>query len=224
MKVLIAGGGRTGEQLASLLLGNHHHVRLIEHRREILALLHRELPTEVIYEGDPTDPMVLEQAALGDCDVVAACTDNDADNLVLCQFAKVFYNVRRTIARVNNPRNAWLFDDKFHVDFALNQAHILAALIEEEMAPHELVTLLKLQRGRYALVEERIPAGSPAIGVAIKDLDLPAECVIAAILRGGDLVVPRGLTVLAAEDEILCITDQAGAARLAALLAPRPGL
>jgi trk system potassium uptake protein TrkA len=218
MRVLIAGGGRTGEQLADLLLAAHHEVLVVEKRREVLVRLHRELPTEVIYEGDPTDPVVLEQAGLAAADVMAAVTEDDADNLVLCQFAKVFHNVRRTIARINNPRNAWLFDEKFHVDFALNQAQILSALIQEEMTPRELVTLLKLERGRYALVEERIPAGSPVVGRAIRDLGLPEECVIAAVLRGGELVVPRGDTHLEADDELLAITNQAGAAQLGALL------
>lgn len=217
MKVLIAGGGRTGEQTAKLLLANEHQVLVVEGRREVLARLHRELPTENIYQGDPTDPMVLEQAGIGDADVVAAVTDNDADNLVLCQFAKVFYQVGRTIARVNNPRTAWLFDAKFHVDFALNSAGILAALIEEGMSANELVTLLKLQRGKYSLVEEKIQPGAPAVGQELRNLQLPAECVISAIIRGGDLIVPRGLTTLAAGDDVLAITDQAGAAELVKL-------
>ena len=218
MNVMIAGGGRTGEQLAALLLANDHNVRIVEQRREILALLHRELPTEVIYEGDYTDPVVLEQAGISGVEVFAACTSEDHTNLVLCNYAKRFYGARRTIARVNNPRNAWLFDEKFNVDFALNQAQILASLIEEEMTPHELVTLLKLQRGKYSLVEEIIADDSPVVGEAIRVLPLAAECVIAAILRGGDLVVPRGDTLLEAGDKILSITDREGADRLAAVL------
>ncbi len=130
MFILIAGGGRTATQLASLLISQNHHVRIIEHRQEVLARLHRDIPTEVIYEGNATDPHILEQAGIHQVDVLAACTSSDVENLVLCYFGRTRYKVRRTIARVNNPRNAWLFDQKFHVDAALNQAEILATLIE----------------------------------------------------------------------------------------------
>jgi trk system potassium uptake protein TrkA len=218
MFVLIGGGGRTGTQLATLLLAQNHEVHLVEHRREVLTRLHRELPTESIYEGSPTYPLVLEQAGIRQAGMVAACTDNDADNLAICFLARVRYETPRTIARINNPRNAWLFDHKFHVDAAVNQAEIMAVLIEEEMSPGAMMTLLKLHRGDYALVEERITAGAEAIGVAIKDLALPAHCVIAGIIRHDNLVVPNGLTTFEVGDEVLAVTDQAGARQLAALL------
>jgi trk system potassium uptake protein TrkA len=220
MFVLIAGGGRTGAQLASLLMAQNHEVHLIEHRREILTRLHRELPTEVIYEGYPTDPHLLEQAGIAQAQVMAACTSNDADNLALCYIARTRYNVPRNIARIYNPRNAWLFDQKFHVDAAFNQADILASLIEEEMSPGAMMTLLKLQRGNYSLVEEKIPPGAKAIGIAIKDLALPEHCVIATIIRNGKIVLPRGLTTFEVGDEVLAITDRHGAVELAKLLAP----
>lgn len=220
MFVLIAGGGRTGAQLAVLLTAQNHEVHLIEHRREILSRLHRELPTELIFEGYPTDPQLLEQAGIQRAQVLAACTSDDADNLVLCFLARTRYSVPRTIARIYNPRNAWLFDQKFHVDAAFNQADILASLIEEEMSPGAMMTLLKLRRGEYSLVEEKIPSGAQAIGVAIKDLDLPEQCVIAAILRDGQIVLPRGLTTFNVGDEVLAITDRQGARELAKLLAP----
>jgi trk system potassium uptake protein TrkA len=219
MEVMIAGGGRTGSQLALLLLGQGHQVHLIEHRREILAHLHREVPTEVILEGDATDPQVLEHAGITKVDVLAACTPSDADNLVLCHMARTRYQVPRTIAQINNPRNSWLFDEKFHVDVALNQSQILASLIEEEMSMGDMMTLLKLRRGEYSLVEEKVPAGAKAVGVAIKDLALPEQCVIAAILRRGKMIVPRGITELQVGDEVLAVTDRAGADQLATLLA-----
>ncbi len=219
MFVLIGGGGRTGAQLAALLLAQNHQVHLVENRREILARLHRELPTEVIFEGYPTDPLTLEQAGIQRAEMLAACTSDDADNLAICFLARSRYNVPRTIARINNPRNAWLFDQKFHVDAAVNQAEIMASLIEEEMPPGAMMTLLKLHRGHYSLVEERIPPGAPAIGVSIIDLALPRECVIAAIIRQGEIVMPRGLTTFQEGDEVLAVTDQAGAAELARLFA-----
>jgi len=220
MFVFIAGGGRTGAQLASLLLTEGHQVRLIEHRPELLTYLHRELPTEVIYEGDATSPQVMEEAGIHKAQVFVAATSNDASNLAMCYQARKLFSVPRIIARINNPRNAWLFDDTFHVDVALNHANLLAHLIQEEMSMGDMMTLLKLRRGRYALVEEKVPPGAKAIGVAIKDLGLPEECVIAAIIRKGKVVLPRGNAVFEAEDEILAITDPDGAHRLAELLAP----
>ena len=221
MFVLIAGGGRTGTTLATLLLEQDHQVRIVEARKEILVHLHREIPTEVIYEGIPTDPATLEQAGIQKAQVVAACTTSDADNLTICFLARQQYNVGRTIARINNPRNAWLFDEKFNVDVALNTAEIMASMIEEEMSLGDMMTLLKLRRGRYSIIEEKIPAGAPAVGIAIKDLQLPDECIIAAIIRNGKVVLPRGITTLKVGDEVLAVVDPEGSEKLAALFAPQ---
>ncbi len=172
----------------------------------------------MIVEGDPTNPEVLEQAGIAHADVMAACTTKDEVNLVLAYFARSRYNVPRTISRVNNPRNAWLFTKAFEVDVALNQAEILARLIEEEMSLGDMMTLLKLRRGHYSLVEEKIADGARGIGIAIKDLGLPDHCVIAAIIRNGEVMIPRGISVLEAGDEVLAITDTSGAKQLAELL------
>jgi trk system potassium uptake protein TrkA len=214
MFVLIAGGGLTAAHLATLLVQQNHQVRLIEHRREVLTSLHRELLTEVIYEGVPTDPQVLEQAGIRDADVLAACTSNDVENLVLCFFGRTRYHVPRTIARINNPRNAWLFDQKFHVDVALNQSDILATLIEEEMSLGDMMILLRLRRGRYSLVQEKVHEAAPAVGVALKDLQLPPNSVIAAILRQNEMLIPRGITQFQAGDEVLAIVDREAAEEL----------
>lgn len=220
MFVVIGGGGRTGTQLATLLVAQNHEVHLVEHRRNILARLHRELPTEVIYEGYPTDPLMLEQAGIKAAHMVAACMDEDANNLAMCYMARTRYKVPRTIARINNPRNAWLFDKTFHVDAAVNQAEIMASLIEEEMAPGSMLTLLKLQRGNYSLVEEIIAPGAKAVGVALKDLPIPENCVIAAVIRNEQIVTPRGLLVFEVGDEVLAVADPNGTIELAKLLTP----
>ena len=222
MIVLIAGGGRTGTQLATLLLAQNHDVHVVEDRKDVLARLHREIPTEVIYEGHPAHPETLQQAGIQQADVVAACTTSDAENLAICYIARSQYHVPRTIARINDPGNAWLFDDKFHVDVPLNQADIMASLIEEEMSLGDMMTLLKLRRGQYSLIEEKIPEGARAIGVAIRDLGLPDQCVIAAIIRKNKVIVPRGVTTLEVDDEVLAVTDSDGARQLANLLNPKP--
>jgi trk system potassium uptake protein TrkA len=224
MFVVIAGGGRTGAQLANLLISQDHEVRVIDSRKEVLERIHRELPTEAIIVGDPLELHVLELAGIQRADVMAACTTQDDVNLTLCYLARTRYNVRRTIARVNNPRDAWLFDDKFHVDVAVNQADILASLIQEEMSLGDMITLLKLRRGNYSLVEEKIPDGAKAVGRAIKDLALPEHCVIAAIIRKGEVIVPRGITTFEAGDEVLAVTDTPGAASLSVLLSPQAGI
>jgi trk system potassium uptake protein len=217
MFVVIAGGGRTGAQLANFLISQDHEVRVIDNRHEVLERIHRELPTEAIIEGDPLELHVLEQAGITHAHVLAACTTNDDVNLALCFLARSNYNVGRTIARVNNPRDAWLFDSKYHVDVAVNQAEILASLIQEEMSLGEMITLLKLRRGNYSIVEEKVLDGAPAIGLAIKDLRLPEHCVIAAIIRKGEVIVPRGVTVFEAGDEVLAVTDIEGTVSLTEL-------
>jgi len=223
MLVMIVGGGRTGTQLAHLLLEQNHEIRLVEHRHDVLARLHREVPTEVIFEGDATETDVLEQAGIRNANVLAACTASDEDNLVICYLARQCYKVPRTIARVNDPRTAWLFNETFHVDVSLNQASVMASLIEEEMSLGDMMTLLKLRRGDYSLVEEKIPPDAPAVGHAIKDLNLSEECVIAAIIRQGKMVMPRGGVSFETGDEVLAITNREGAEQLRRLFMPPQG-
>jgi trk system potassium uptake protein TrkA len=219
MFVLIAGGGRTGARLANLLLNQNYKVRLIENRHELLGRLHQELPTEVIYEGNPIDPSALVEAGINDALAVAAVTADDSTNLALCFLAKSMFEVPRTIARVNNPNNAWLFNEKFHVDVALNAADVLAHLIEEEMSLGDMMTLFKIRRGRYSVVEEKVPSGAKAIGIQLKDLDLAEHCVIAAIIRDGMMTLPRGDSTLQEDDEIIAVASAEGAKKLAELLA-----
>lgn len=217
MLVIIAGAGRTGAQLAKLLLAQGYEIRLIDNRKEVLAQVHKELPTEDIFEGDAIDPLLLEKAGISRASVLAACTASDEVNLSLCYYIRERYQIPRTIARINNPRNSWLFNDLFHVDVALNQADILARMIEEEMSMGDMMTLIKLRRGNYSLVEEKIPAGAAAIGMAIKDIQLPEQVVIAGIIRQGEVMIPRGVTVFEEGDEVLAVTDSNGAVELAQL-------
>jgi trk system potassium uptake protein len=219
MFVLIAGGGRTGARLASLLLNQNYKVRLIENRHNLLAHLHQELPTEVIYEGHAIEPATLEQAGIREAHVLAAVSSEDSVNLVLCFLAKTMFGVPRTIARVNNPNNAWLFDEKFQVDVALNAADVFAHLIQEEMSLGDMMTLFKIRRGKYAVVEEKVPAGARGIGVQLKDMGLAEHCVVAAIIRDGKMTLPRGDSTLQENDEIIAVASPEGAQKLAELLA-----
>ncbi|MCS6909489.1 MAG: NAD-binding protein [Anaerolineales bacterium] len=222
MRVMIAGGGRTGSHLAELLLAQGHDVRLVENRPATIANLHRELPTEIIVEGDPTDPNVLEQAGIREAHVLAAVTPDDADNLVIAALGRIQFGVRRIIGRVNNPRNAWLFNQDFGIDVALNQADVMAKLIEEEMSLGDMMMLLKLRRGEYSIVEEKLPPQSPMLSVPLKDLPLPNECVIAAIIRKGKMLIPRGTMTFEEGDEVLAVVHNDSLNVLKALFGSMP--
>ena len=222
MNVLIAGGGRTGATVARTLAAASHEVRLIEHRHDVLAHLHRELPTEIIYEGNAGDPRTLELAGIVRADVLVAAMRDDAANLSICFVARERFKVSRTIAAINNPRNAWLFNRTFHVDVALNQADILAGLIEQEMSLGDMMTLLKLRHGDHSLVSEKLLAGAPAIGKAIQEIPIPRASTICAILRRGEVVIPRGNVRFEIDDEVLALASAASLPELAALFGSPP--
>jgi len=223
MRVLIVGGGRTGAHLAGLLLGQGYDVRVVEGRMEVLDRLHRDLPTEVILEGEATDPHVLEVAGIAEADVLAAVLPDDADNLMVASLARHHYGVARVIGRINDPGHASLFTSDFGVDVALNQADVMARLIQEEMSLGDMMVMAKLRRGKFSLVEEKIDEGAQAVGVALRDLDLPPNCTVSGILRHGEMILPRGATVLEAGDEVIALVDDEARGALAQLLGhPQP--
>ncbi len=148
-----------------------------------LRHLRRDLPQGVVVEGNGTDPDVLENAGIGRANVVAAVTGADETNLVVIGLARFEFKVPRTIARVKNPRNAWMFTPEMGVDVALNQTDLLAHLVAEEMSLGDMMTLLKLRKGQYSLVEEKVHPTAVAADKALRDLKLPDQCVLAAVIR-----------------------------------------
>lgn len=220
MFVIIVGGGNTGSSLAKILMDSGHTVKIIEERANLLDKLAKEFPKNVIFKGDGSSPSVLEKAGIRDALVLAAVTRDDETNLVLTSLARFEFNVPRTIARVNNPKNAWLFTAEMGVDVGLNQADILAHLIAEEMSLGDMMTLLKLKRGEYSLIEEKVFPTAPAAHKAIKDLKLPQECTIVAIIRNHQLIIPHGSTVLEPADEVLALVNGKQLTELAGILAP----
>ena len=218
MFVIIVGGGKTGSQLASQLLAEGHKVTLIEDRQMVLERLQEELPSEVILAGDGSSPSVLEAAGIGKANVLAAVTGEDETNLVVTTLARFEFNVPRTIARVNNPKNAWLFDQEMGVDVALNQSDIFAKLIAEEMSLGDMMTLLKLRKGEYSLVEEKVHPDASVVKKSLRDIKLPPNCVFAAVIRKGQLIVPTGDTVLEAVDEVIALVHSSSLADLEELL------
>lgn len=220
MFVIIVGGGNTGAALAQLLLDAGHTVKIIEERATLLEKLYRQFPRNVIYNGDGSSPAVLEKAGISEALVLAAVTRDDETNLVITSLARFEFNVPRTIARVNNPKNAWLFTAEMGVDVGLNQADILAHLIAEEMSLGDMMTLLILKRGEYSLVEEKVFPTAPAANKAIRDLNLPHDCTIVAVIRNHQLIIPHGSTVLEPADEVLALVHGKQLGELASLLAP----
>ncbi len=218
MFVIIAGGGKTGSQLATQLLSGGHKVRLIEDRAVVLEKLREELPAEVIVAGDGSSPKVLESAGIEQAQVLAAVTGEDEDNLVITTLARFEFGVPRVIARVNNPKNAWLFTLEMGVDVALSQSDILAKLIAEEMSLGDMMTLLKLRKGEYSIVEEKVDPRAVVVGKMLRDIDLPPQCVFAAVIRKGQLIVPNGNTELAPVDEVIALVHASQATKLAQLL------
>ncbi len=207
MNVIIVGGGKAGAQITRRLLDEGHQVLLVESRPETAERLQDDLPAEAVLTGDGSSPGILEKAGITSADVLVAVTGEDEANLVITTLARFEFNIPRTIARVNNPKNAWLFTPEMGVDVSLNQTDILAGLIVEEMSVGDMMTLLKLRRGLYSLVEEKLAPGSKSIGVALKDLPIPRTCVIAAVMRNGSIVTPRGDLVFEAGDEVLAVVD-----------------
>jgi len=213
--IIVVGGGKTGSHLAGVLMDSGHEVTIIERRPEILEKLEREVPNAAIVIGDGCDPLVLEEAGVKRANAVAAVTGDDEDNLVVSILAKHVFGVRRVIARVNNHRNEWLFTKGMGVDVPVSKAHIVAKLIEEETALGEIVTLLKLKRGEVSLIEETIDGEARAVGRKVSELNLPRGCVLVAVLRGTEVIVPSGDTVLQAGDEVLAVANVACQAELA---------
>lgn len=220
MFVVIVGGGRTGSHLARMLHSQGHEVRVVDDRPDVVAKLRRELFDEAAVLGDVSSPTVLEAAGIHRAQVLAAVTADDEANLVVTTLGRFEFRVPRTIARVNNPDNAWMFTPDMGVDVALNQADIMGRLIAEEMSLGDMMTLLKLRKGQFSVVEEKVHPLAPAHGKAISELALPPECVLIAIIRKGNLILPRGDVVLQQADEILAVVHSSQVSELAALLGP----
>ncbi len=206
MKVIIVGGGQVGSYLASLLIKDEHQVKVVEIREKQLAALKRDLPADVIVEGNFTDPIILENAGIHQADVVVAVTPTDEGNLVVATLAHYEFGVKRVIARANNPKNSWLFTHGMGVDVGLTEADLMAHVVAEEMSLNDMMTLLKMNKGQYSLVKKKVHPSSPVVGKKLRELQLPVECVLVAVIRKNELLIPRGETVLAANDEIIGVS------------------
>jgi trk system potassium uptake protein len=207
MKVIIIGGGQVGTYLASLLLSNGHEIRIIENRETVYSRLEKELPEEILIFGNGSDPALLEKAGISSANVVAAVTGADEFNLVVSTLAKMEFGVPRVVARVNNPKNAWLFNSGMGVDVGVNQADLMAHFVVEEMNLNDMFTILKLNRGNYSIVQMQVQQNAKAVNQLLKDLSLPKGTLLMAIVRGESIIIPKGDTRVLSDDNILAFTD-----------------
>jgi trk system potassium uptake protein TrkA len=219
MKVMIIGGGKVGAYLAKYLISAGHQVKLLENRREEAENLGKSsLPKETVFFGSGTDPDFLESCGIRQMQVLAAVTGDDEVNLVATNLARFEFNVPRTIARINHPENAWMFRPDMGVDVALNQADLMGKMIAEEMSMGDMMFLLKLRKGLFSIVEEKVAPNSFAAGKKVSELNLPNQCVLTAVLRKGDLILPHGDLQLQAADEVIAIVHESQCGILAGLL------
>ncbi len=181
MFVIVVGGGKVGYFLARELIGSGHEVALMERDRVRAAQITEEIGSIVI-PHDGCEGKYLGEAGANRADLVAAVTGDDEDNLVICQMAKHHFDVPRTIARVNNPKNEGLFKH-LGVDEIVSPTRMILGSIEADIPVHELLQLAVLGGGELELLEAQLREGSPAIGQTAGSLSLPEGCSIFAIIR-----------------------------------------
>jgi len=204
VKVAIAGAGKRGTAIARDLYASGHDVLVIEADPDLVEVRKAELDVTWV-AADACEVSSLDAAGLGTVDVVVAATGDDEDNLVISLLAKQEFAVPRVVARVNNSKNQWLFNESWGVDVSVSTPQLLTALVEEAVSVGSLVRLLQFEGGSAHLVEVTLAEDSPAAGSAIADLGVPRDASVVAVVRDDRLVVPRGDTVLQTGDEVLVL-------------------
>ena len=202
MRVAIAGAGNVGTYIATDLRDAGHDVLLIEQNPDIVARAQASVPVRW-FVGDACEVSSLQEAGLAEVDVVVAATGDDEDNLVISLLAKQEFAVPRVVARINHPKNQWLFNEAWGVDVSVSTPHLLTALVEEAVSVGSLVRLLQFEDAR--LVEVTLADDSPASGLQIIELGMPRDGTITAVIRDRHVIVPRGETTLQAGDEVLVL-------------------
>jgi trk system potassium uptake protein TrkA len=204
MRVAIAGAGAVGLYIADDLHAAGHEVLIIEQQPAVRA---RAVTAEGIEWAiaDACEVSSLRDAGLDRCDVVVAATGDDEDNLVVSLLAKTEFAVPRVIARVNHPKNEWLFNENWGVDLSVSTPHLITALVEEAVTVGRLVRILQFEGGQARLVEVTLAEDSPVVNRSISETDVPRDATFVAIVRDEHVVMPRGDTVFEAGDEVLAM-------------------
>jgi trk system potassium uptake protein TrkA len=203
MRVAIAGAGNVGRSIASELLGNGHSVLLIEREERSMKVV--SVPTAEWLLGDACEVDTLVQARLQECDVVVAATGDDKANLVLALLAKTEFGVDRVVARVNHPKNEWLFNESWGVDVSVSSPRLLAAVVEEAVSVGDLVRLMTFRQGQANLVELTLAPDADLVGKTLSTVNWPTDSTLVAILREGRVLTPSPDGALEAGDELLFV-------------------
>lgn len=220
MYTLIVGGGKIGYYLARQLQSRGHEVTIVESKSQRARRLEHELG-DIVIQGDGARPNVLEQAGCARADVAVAVTGDDAVNLLVTQVAQRRFGVGRTMARLNNPRNQHLFA-ALGVEGTVSSTAIIADLIEREVATREIKTLLSFKSGEITIVEIDLSPGAPAVDREVRGLDFPEGSLLVTVLRGNDVIVPSGSTLLQPADRLIALCSHAAEAPLRSMLLGAP--
>jgi trk system potassium uptake protein TrkA len=202
--VIVAGGGKVGFYLAKELVGQGHELVVVERDPRRAAEIEAELGS-IVMVGMADEASVLREAGAARADLVAAVTGDDEDNLVICQVAKTRFHSGRTIARINNPKNAEIFQ-RLGIDDTVSATDVVLSMIEQEIPSQHLVPLLRLRHADVEVVEAIIQERSAIAGRLLRDIELPTPSVIAVIIRDGTAIFPRADTAVAAGDEVVAFT------------------
>ncbi|MFV0463271.1 MAG: potassium channel family protein [Nostocoides sp.] len=218
MRVVIAGAGSVGRSIARELIHNGHDVLLMD--RDATESRVTRVPSASWLEADACEISALEEAGLANCDVVVAATGDDKANLVISLLAKTEFAVPRTVARVNNPKNEWMFDEAWGVDVAVSTPRLMTALVEEAVSVGDLVRIFQFQNAQATMVELTLPADSPHAGKRAGDVTFPPDTVLVGIIREDHPIAPSRDDSLEAGDELLFITTPEVEDQLEDLLSP----
>ncbi|WP_127358486.1 potassium channel family protein [Actinacidiphila soli] len=208
MKVIITGAGRLGRHTAQVLAAARNEVTIVEEDDDVVAALEGALPVRLV-TGDACEPAVLEEAGVLTTDLVIATTGDDEDNLVISLLAKRQFAAPRVVARINDPDNTWLFDERWGVDAAVPADASLISLIEEATSSTDTVALLRLSKAGVNVIETTITSQSRAVGHALADIAVPAGTVVAAVIRDGEPAAPDAGIRLRPGDELLLVSHSA---------------
>ena len=203
MRVAIAGAGNVGRSIAAELIDNGHQVMLIERVPNMLRP--ERVPQAEWVLADACEVASLQAARLETCDVVVAATGDDKVNLVVSLLAKTEFGVNRVVARVNRAENEWLFTDQWGVDVSVSKPRLMAALVEEAVTVGDLVRLMTFRQSQANLVEITLPPSAPYVGHPVRDVPMPRDCALVAILRGKRVLVPSPDDPLEVSDELIFV-------------------
>lgn len=217
MYILIVGGGKVGYYLTKTLVNEGSNEVLLIEKQGHKVQTYAERFGAVVMQGNGDEVATLTAAGAARADVVIAVTGHDEDNLVICQVAKIHFNVARTIARVNNPKNEELFR-RLGVDSTVSATNVILNLIEQLIPQRSFVHLMTLRHGDLAIVEGIIPHDSPVTGRSLAEIPFPSGVVIVAVHRGSELILPTGSTVLEGGDEVIAVTRRDQEAELRQVL------